>query len=474
MTKKKIMVGGKWVEGDGAITVINPYNGEIVSEVGAASAVQLTEALDSAVDAFNITRKMSSWERAEILHKAALGLEKRKEEIAHTISLEAGKPIRDARMEAGRSISTFTIAAEEAKRFGGEVMPLDTSPVTKGRWGFTRRFPVGPTLAISPFNFPLNLIAHKAAPAMAVGNPLIIKPSSSTPLTALILGEIILEAGWPEAAVSVVPCRGSAVEVLLQDERLKKLSFTGSQEVGWRLKSLCGKMKITLELGGNAAVIIDDEEKLDYAVSRCVIGAFSYAGQICISIQRIIVRDDLYNRFVTQFVEKAKVLKMGNPVEEDTELGPMIDAGSVEKAKSFIAQAVDSGANVLLGGESRGNMFPPHILENVPRSQPAYCEEIFAPAVMLSRFKDFEEALAEVNDSVYGLQAGVFTGDLRKAWMAFETIEAGGVMIGDIPTFRIDQMPYGGVKNSGFGREGIIYAMEEMSELKLMTINPGV
>lgn len=472
MNKKQILIGGKWIGSEGSITVKNPYNGEIISEVGAASSDQLKQALDYADKAFQITRKMSSYERAEILYKAVDGLEKRKEEIARTIALESGKPIKDARVEAGRSVSTFTIAAEEAKRFGGEMMPLDTSPVTKGRWGFTRRFPIGPVLAISPFNFPLNLIAHKAAPAMAVGNPMIIKPSSSTPLTALILGEVILEAGWPEGAVSVVPCRGSAIEVLLQEERLKKLSFTGSPEVGWRLKSLCGKMKITLELGGNAAVIIDDEEKLDYAVSRCAIGAFSFAGQICISIQRIIIRDDLYERFVTAFVEKAKGLKMGDPLDNDTELGPMIDNGSVEMAKVSIEKAVEAGAKLILGGEIKGNMFPPHVLENVPRNQPAYCEEIFAPAVMLSRFTDFEEALAEVNDSEFGLQAGVFTGDLRKAWQAFETIEAGGVMIGDIPTFRIDQMPYGGVKNSGFGREGIIYAMEEMSELRLMTINP--
>ena len=471
MDVHKFLVGGKWAAGDSVIQVRNPYDESLYTEVCAASPDHLHQAVDKAVRGFEKTRRMSTHERTSVLNNVISGIIARMEKMARTITMEAGKPIKDSRVEVSRSVNTFGIAVEEAKRFGGALTPLDSLPATQGRWGITRRFPVGPVLAISPFNFPLNLLAHKVAPAVAVGNPVIIKPSSATPLTALTLGEILLEAGYPPEAVSVVPCKGSAIEAILSDERMKKVSFTGSPAVGWRLKSLCGKMKITLELGGNAAVIIDDPESLDYAVDRCVTGSFSFAGQICISVQRIIVREDLYDGFVQAFVEKTRKLTAGNPLYESTDIGPMINAGAVAKAMNYMEQAVDKGANVLLGGEISGNMFPPTILENVPRNLPAYCDEIFAPVVLLAKYKDFDDALAEVNDSDYGLQAGVFTADLKKAWKAFETLEVGGVMIGDVPTFRVDQMPYGGVKNSGFGREGLIYAMEEMTELRLMMIN---
>ena len=471
MDDHRILIGGKWFHGDSVIEVRNPYDDSLIAEVPSASEKQLQLAVEKASAGFEKTRRMSTYERTSVLNNVITGIIARMEGIARTITLEAGKPIKDSRVEVSRSVNTFGIAVEEAKRFGGELMPLDTMPTTEGRWGITRRFPIGPVLAISPFNFPLNLIVHKVAPAIAVGNPVIIKPSSATPLTALTLGDILVEAGYPPEAVSVVPCKGSAIEAVLTDERMKKVSFTGSPAVGWRLKSKCGKMKITLELGGNAAVIVDDEESLDYAIDRCVTGSFSFAGQICISVQRIIVREELYDRFVRGFVEKAAALAMGNPLHETTEVGPMINAAAVGKAFNYTEQAVAKGANVLLGGEVSGNMFPPTILENVAKDQPAYCDEIFAPVVLMSKYKVFDEALAEVNDSDYGLQAGVFTSDLKKAWKAFETLEVGGVMIGDIPTFRVDQMPYGGVKNSGYGREGLIYAMEEMTELKLMMMN---
>lgn len=473
MENYELLIGGKWREGTAEITVKNPYNDTIVGKVSSAGNADLTSAVDAAHLGFEKTRRLSAAARSEILDKITIELGKRLEEIARTIALEAGKPIRDARIEASRAMNTFGLAAEECKRFGGEVIPLDLLPNTEGRWGLTRRFPVGPIIAISPFNFPLNLIAHKVAPAIAVGNSFIMKPSSSTPLTAMKLAEVIIEAGWPPEAISVIPCRGSAVESIFSDHRLKKLSFTGSPDVGWRLKSLCGKMKVTLELGGNGAVIIDDPATLDKAVGRCVTGAFSYAGQICISIQRIIVREELCDRFIGGFVEKARSLKMGDPLDESTELGPMIDIPSAEKAESWVNQALDNGAELLLGGERKGTMFPPTVLTNVPRSQPAYSSEIFAPVAVVSKYTDFEDALKEVNDSEYGLQAGVFTGDLNRALRAFETLEVGGVMIGDIPTFRIDNMPYGGVKNSGFGREGLRYAMEEMTELRLLTFNPA-
>lgn len=474
MEKYRLLIGGEWIEGVSIIQVKNPYDDSIVAEVGAGSTEQLVRAVDRAAQGFEATRRLSSATRSQILGRITMGLADNLEDIAVTIAKEAGKPIREARAEVSRAVNTFSVASEECKRFGGEVIPLDTIPPTEGRWGFTRRFPLGPVLAISPFNFPLNLVAHKVAPAIAVGNPFIVKPSSSAPVTALKLAEIILKSGWPPEAVSVVPCRGAAAESVLTDSRLKKLTFTGSPEVGWRLKSLCGKMKITLELGGNAAAVIDDHDKLDYAIERCVTGAFSFAGQICISIQRIIVREDLYDRFAAGFVEKAKGLKMGDPLSEDTQLGPMIDTPSAEKAQAWVDSAVQAGAEVLLRGDRKGRMFPPTILANVPRNEPVYSEEIFAPVAVISKYKDFDQALEEVNDSRYGLQAGVFTSDIDKAWQAFETLDVGGVMIGDIPTFRVDHMPYGGVKDSGFGREGVRYAMEEMSELRLMTINPAL
>jgi acyl-CoA reductase-like NAD-dependent aldehyde dehydrogenase len=467
-----LIIAGKPVETGISMVVRNPYDGSTAAEVCSASPPHLQDALAAADRAFDSTRKLSSCERSVILGKIASEITSRSEEFARAISLEAGKPIRDARVEVSRAVNTFVIASEEAKRFGGEIMPLDTLPSTKGRWGFTRRFPVGPVFAISPFNFPLNLVAHKAAPAIAVGNPLILKPASFTPVTALKLGEVILESGWPKESLSVVPCKGSIAETIITDARLKKLSFTGSAEVGWRLKSLNPRLKVTLELGGNAACVIDDESNLDYAAARCIAGAFSYAGQVCISIQRIIIREDLYDRFVSAFIEKTRALKLGDPLDETTDIGPMIDTASVEKAKYYVDSALSAGANMLFGGEIHGTMFPPTILENVPRSQPASCSEIFAPVAVLSKFKNFDEALEEVNDSTFGLQAGIFTRDLKNAWKAFETIETGGVIIGDVPTFRIDQMPYGGVKESGFGREGVRYAMEEMTELRLMTINP--
>ncbi len=472
MKKYQLLIGGEWINGAGTISVDNPYDGSIVAEVSSGGEDDLKLAVDKAVQGFEKTRRLSSADRSQILGRITMGIANRLEEFAETIALEAGKPIKDARGEVSRAVNTFSIASEESKRFGGEVIPLDTIPPTAGRWGFTRRFPVGPTLAISPFNFPLNLVAHKVAPAIAVGNPVIVKPSSSAPFTALKLGEVILESGWPEEAVSVIPCRGAAAEKILRDFRLKKLTFTGSPKVGWRLKSLCGRMKVTLELGGNAAVIVDDPGTLDYAVERCITGAYSYAGQICISIQRIILQEDIYDRFLAAFLEEAKALKPGNPLDEETRLGPMIDLASAEKAESWVKSAVEAGAEMLLGGEREGRMFPATALAGVPRSQPAYSSEIFAPVVVVSKYREFEDALAEVNDSDYGLQAGVFTSDLNKAWRAFETLEVGGVIVGDIPTFRVDHMPYGGVKNSGFGREGVRYAMEEMSELRLMTINP--
>ena len=471
MNDYKLLIGGEWKSGTNKITVKNPFDDTTVGAVDSADIEDLTSAVECSDNAFKVTRKLSAYEKSSILLKIAARIETKLEDIAQTLSLESGKPIKDARVEVSRAVNTFTLASEECKRFGGEVIPLDILSATKGRWGLTRRFPVGPTLAISPFNFPLNLVAHKVAPAIAVGNPVLIKPSSATPITAFKLAEIILESGLPPEAISVIPCRGAAIEGILSDQRLKKVSFTGSPAVGWRLKSICGMMKITLELGGNAAVIIDTRDNLDIAIARSVIGAYSYAGQICISIQRIIVREDLFDEFIEKFVRKTGELKLGNPIEESTEIGPMIDIPSADKADLYVKSAVENGAEIICGGERNGNMFTPTLLKNVPRTQPAYCSEIFAPVAVISKFSAFDEALSEVNDSIYGLQAGVFTDNINHALKAFETLEVGGVMINEIPTFRVDNMPYGGVKNSGYRREGLIYAMEEMTEMRLLTFN---
>ena len=466
----RILINGKWKTTDRELRVMNPYDGSVAGVTWLGGEKDLNEAAEAAFKAFEVLRGYPSYRRAEVIQKVVRGIEERKEELARTITLEAGKPINDSRGEVKRAQNTFQIALEEAKRQEGTVLPLDIMPGAEGRSGIIRRFPVGPVLGITPFNFPLNLVAHKIAPAMACGNPIILKPASKTPLTAIILGEIITEAGWPDGGVNMVPSSGKDAERLISDDRIKKITFTGSAVVGWRLKAAAGTKKITLELGGNAGVIVHDDADIEYAVGRCTAGAFSYAGQICISVQRIYVQKDIFYKFRDAYIASCKSLKPGDPLDESTTVGPMIEEDAAVRTESWVKEALNGGAKLLLGGGREGNFFEPTVLTDTTPDMKVCGEEVFAPVVTLESYGAFDEAVREVNRGLYGLQAGVFTKDIGRIFYAYEKLDVGGVMANDVPTFRVDNMPYGGVKMSGFGREGVRYAIEEMTELKILAI----
>jgi len=475
MTKEyPYIVGGERRTSAEKVEVRNPYNQEVIAVVSYASARDAEEAIARAASAFETTRQLPSYRRAEVLRRVANELTARKEELAELITLEAGKPIRDARIEVARAVQTFTVAAEEAKRLGGELLPLDWLAGSENRWAVVRRFPIGPILGITPFNFPLNLVAHKVAPALASGNPIIIKPAPQTPLSALRLGEIVCEAGWPEGGLSVLPCSNDVAGQMLADERIKKLTFTGSAQVGWMLKAQAPKKKVTLELGGNAAVIVHEDADLDWAAKRCVQGGFAYAGQTCISVQRIYVHEAVYEPFLERVLEGVRNLIVGDPRDERTDVGPMISVSAAERAETWIREAVQSGAKVLIGGERSGAFLMPTVLTDVTPEMKVSCEEVFAPVVIVSRYADFDEAIGQVNASRYGLQAGVFTRDVNRIFHAYQAIDVGGLIINDVPTYRADHMPYGGVKDSGFGREGVRSAIEEMTELRVLVLNLNV
>ena len=471
MKEYKLLIKGKWAESKNIREIKSPYDQSVVGKVHFAEERQVQEALTAADEAFLETKKLSSHERSIVLEKISSEIERSKEELAKSIVLTAGKTIKSSRIEVERSVNTFKIASEEAKRMEGEIIPLDLSAQTKERWGFVRRFPIGVIAAITPFNFPLNLVAHKVAPALASGNTVVLRPASQVCITSLLLGEIINETDYPKGGINIVPSGYKEAEVLLDDERVKKLTFTGSPSIGWELKKRAYKKKVTLELGGNAAVVIEPDANLDFALSQTILGAFSYSGQVCISIQRIFLQEKIYERFLADFVEQTKKLKMGNPLEEETDIGPMINLEAAEKTEEWVNEAVENGARIVCGGRRDGVMFEPTVLENVKPELRISWLEAFAPIVVVYPYKDFEEALKGVNYSIYGLQAGIFTNDLKKAFKAYEVLDVGGVIINDIPTFRIDHMPYGGVKESGFGREGLKYAIEEMTEMKLMALN---
>ena len=471
MQRHKLLIANEWVDAKDTITVRSPFTGDVVAEVAKAGPDEMERAVQAAVRAFEETRRLSSARRSEILQKAVAGLARRKEELARTISLENAKTIRLSRAEVDRAIATFTIASEEAKRIGGEVLPLDLNAASEGRLGITRRFPLGPILAISPFNFPLNLVAHKVAPAIAAGNSVVLKPASSTPLIALLLGEILVEAGMPAGMVNVVPCGADLADRVVADDRFKLVTFTGSPAVGWELKRKAGKKRVALELGGNAAVVVHDDADLDLAVERSVNGAFAYSGQVCISVQRIYLQEKIADAFTKKFLERTKTLVVGYPLDEKTDLGPMIDEGALRKTQEWVDEAARGGAKVLCGGRREGRFFPPTVIENATPAMKIHCAEAFAPLVNLYRYRDFGEALAAVNDSPFGLQAGVFTRDVGRIFRAFEALEVGGVIVNEAPTWRADHMPYGGEKDSGFGREGVRYAIEEMTELRILALN---
>ncbi len=466
-----IFLAGRWVDSPDLLEVSNPANPE--SPAGAtynATEEQYEEATEAAIRAFEVTRKLPAYERGAILRNISAGIKERREELGRLIALESGKPVRDALVEVDRAALTFRLGAEEAERMYGELIPLDLMASSKGRVGVTRRFPVGPIAAISPFNFPLNLAAHKLSPAIASGNPVVLKPPSKDPLTMLTVAEIVENAGAPEGSVSILPMTRELGDRLVADPRYKVLTFTGSPSVGWRMKERAGKKKVVLELGGNAGVIVDASADIDWAVKRVLVGAYTYAGQVCISVQRMFVHERVWDPFMERFVEGARRIKVGDPLDPETELGPMVDVAAAERTQRWVDEAVAMGGKVLLGGRADGSFFPPTVLVDTPVQAQVCSNEAFAPVVVAFPFSDFSEAVRGVNESFYGLQSGVFTNDLRHAWEAFDELEVGGVIVNDIPTYRIDHMPYGGVKDSGQGREGLRWAIEDMTELRIMVV----
>ena len=466
-----IFLAGKWVESPDLLEVANPAKpDEPAGSTYNATADQYEEAVLAAIAAFETTRHMAAYERGAILRNISAGIRERREEIGRIMTLESGKPIRDALVEVDRAVLTFRLGAEEAERMTGETIPLDLMASSKGRLGVTRRFPIGPIAAISPFNFPLNLAAHKLAPAIAAGNTIVLKPPSKDPLTMLTVAEIIEKSGVPEGAVSILPMTRALGDRMVEDDRFKLLTFTGSPSVGWRMKERAGKKKVVLELGGNAGVIVDATADLDWAVKRSVVGAFSYAGQVCISVQRMFIHRSVWDEFMDRFVAAARALVAGDPLDPETQIGPMVDEQQAQRTDGWVREAELLGGRVLIGGRAEGSFFPPTVLVDTPRTAQVCSNEAFAPLVVAFPFDDFDDAIKQVNDSFYGLQTGVFTNDLAHGWQAFNQLEVGGVIINDVPTYRIDHMPYGGVKDSGLGREGLRWSIEDMTELRLMVI----
>ncbi len=466
-----IFLAGRWVESPDPLVIDNPANpSEPAGATFNATEEQYEEAVQAAVAAFETTRTLPAYERGAILRNISNGIKARREELGRLIATEAGKPIRDALTEVDRATLTFRLGAEEAERIYGEVIPLDLMASSRGRVGITRRFPIGPIAGISPFNFPLNLAAHKVAPAIASGNPIVLKPPSKDPLVMLTVAEIIEEAGAPAGSVSILPMTRELGDRMVADERFKLLTFTGSPSVGWRMKERAGKKKVVLELGGNAGVIVDQTADLDWAVRRTLVGAFSYSGQVCISVQRMFVHEAVWDTFMDRFVEGARALKVGDPLDASTDVGPMVDAAAASRTQRWVDEAVALGGKVLVGGTADGTYFPPTVLTDVPPTAQVCSNEAFAPLVVAFSFRDLDKAISEVNNSFFGLQTGVFTNDLAGAWRAFEGLEVGGVIVNDVPTYRIDNMPYGGVKDSGLGREGLRWAIEDMTEIRIMVL----
>ncbi len=466
-----LLCGKEWTDGE-VMEVRSPWDGGLVGRVTQATRADARQAVQHAVASMRRTRALPRWKRREILEDVAASLIEQKERFAQLIAAEAGKPIRMARAEVDRSILTFKTASEEATRLGGETIPLDLTEGNEGRWGLVQRFPVGPVLAITPFNFPLNLVAHKAAPALAAGCPLILKPAPQTPFTALALGEVILKAGWPEEALAVLPLSNADTAWLAEKEdRIKLVSFTGSAKVGWELKARSGRKRVLLELGGNAALIVhSDWPELDEAATRTASAAFAYAGQSCISVQRVFVERPIFQTFLWKVVEAAKKLVSGDPRNEATDVGPVIRISEAERIEAWIKEATDGGARLIEGGERKGALITPAILTGTKAGMKVRDEEVFGPVVLIEPYDDFETALAEVNRSKYGLQAGLLTRDAGRILTAYRELEVGALIVGETPTWRLDPMPYGGVKDSGLGREGLRFAIEEMTEPRMLVM----
>ena len=452
------------------LEVTNKYTGECATRVALADAEVIDKAIAAAEQAQGAVAALAPYQRQAILEHCVKRFTERADELAKALCIEAGKPINDAKGEVTRLIDTFKIAAEESVRINGEVVNLEISARAKGYQGMTKKVPIGPCSFISPFNFPLNLAAHKVAPAIAAGCTFVLKPASRTPIGALIIGEVLAETDLPKGAFSILPCSRDGADLFTSDERLKLLSFTGSPDVGWALKAKAGKKPVVLELGGNAACVVDEDADINDAIQRIIIGAYYQSGQSCISVQRLLVHRSIYDEFKQAYVDKVSNLVAGDPASEDTFIGPMISESEAERLHNWIERAKEEGGTILCGGKRKGAMLEATVMENVPKACDASAEEAFGPLSVLYPFDHFEEALEEVNNSRYGLQAGVFTRDIYKAHQAWNTLEVGGVVIGDVPSWRVDNMPYGGVKDSGLGREGIKYAIEDMTETRLMVI----
>jgi glyceraldehyde-3-phosphate dehydrogenase (NADP+) len=451
-------------------TIRSPFDGALVGTHPLGSAADMDAAVAANVEAADPCRRMPAFERAACLRRIAEDLTARREDFAATLAREAGKPISQARLEIDRAIFVFLDGAEEATRIGGEVLPLDVVPAGIARIGLTRRFPLSPIAAITPFNFPVLLAAHKIAPAMACGASLTLKPPPQDPLTTEMLGEVVAASGYPAGGVNVVPCDLPVAQQLVRDERVRMVSFTGSAKAGWAIRAQAGTKRVALELGGNAGVIIEPDADLDRAVDRCAVGGYAYAGQSCISVQRILVHQDVYEDFLRLFVARVGKLKTGDPLDPATEVGPMIDEAAAQRAEAWIAAAVKDGARIEVGGGRKGTVLEPTVLTRTKPGQQVNCEEVFAPVTTVTPYPNFAEALEVLNATPYGLQAGIFTRDLRRLMQAWDHLDVGGVMGNDIPAFRVDRMPYGGAKASGLGREGVRYAIQEMTEPRLLTI----
>ena len=470
---KKNLIGGEWRDSNDVLEVKFPYDGTAVDSVYMATQDDMEDAMARAVKGFEITRKLPSYKRTEILQNMHRLMTERFDEIVETMILEGGKNRKTAIGETTRALQTIFISSEEARRLGGEVFSIDWTPAGENRQGFTRRTPIGTVLGITPFNYPVNLACHKIGPAIAVGNPIIIKPAEKTPLSSVILAEIVLEAGYPPEAFSMLNAWGRDTEIMVTDPRIAMISFTGSASVGWMLKSKAGQKKVTLELGGNAGVIVHNDADLDLASSQAAAGSFANAGQNCISVQRLLIQQDVFEEFTDLFVEKVKALKVGDPREADTDIGPMITLQDAERAENWVTEAKNAGASVLYGGTHDGLMFQPTVMTETSPDMKVNCEEVFAPIVTVSPYDTWDDAVAIINDSPYGLQAGLFTNDMKRIMDAWDRIDVGGLQVNSASTFRVDHMPYGGIKASGYGREGVKYAVEDMTELRLMVLNLG-
>jgi acyl-CoA reductase-like NAD-dependent aldehyde dehydrogenase len=468
----KTLVGGKWKDGKELLKVANKYTGEAIGSVPVTDKQTFVQAVQSAREGFGLISGMPAYERSKILQRTSERIEEKKDEITRIIAQEAGKAWKHAKAEVERSVQTFKFASEEAKSIHGETVPMDAAVGGEKGIGFYLRFPVGIVGAISPFNFPLNLVAHKVAPAIAAGCSVILKPASTTPLSSLKLGEIMMEAGLPDGALNIIVGPGSTVgNWLVTDPNVSMITFTGSPPVGKDIKERSGLKKVTLELGSNSACIIDESADLDLAVSRCIVGSFAYAGQVCISVQRIYIHERVFDEFTQRFLKGTEKLKLGDPLDPETDLGPMITEGDAVRTEAWVNEAVSGGAKILTGGKREKNFYHPTVLTNVKPEMKVMAQEVFAPVVCFVPFADFSDAVKMADDSIYGLQAGVYTSDIEKAFQAVKGIRVGGVIVNDVPTYRADQMPYGGVKESGMGREGLKFAIEEMTDIKMVVLN---